>query len=197
MGIVLLGFQLGVQEVAGLGAAGLTFVLTVVAATFFGTRWLGARLGVIRPLSLLVASGFLICGASAISAVAGVVEADEDDVACSIALVTLCGSLAIGLLPLLAGPLGLHGRGVGTWVGASVHDVAQVVAAASLDGQIAVQVAVVVKLSRVILLAPLVAALSLGRRLTNSPRESSASEPSFRRPPVMPVLVTGVRLLGI
>jgi uncharacterized integral membrane protein (TIGR00698 family) len=164
LGVVLLGFQHAVGEVLRLGGPGLAVVAVVVAGTFFGTQWLGARLGVSPGLRLLIATGFSICGASAIAAVEGVADAEEEEVALSIALVTLCGSLAIVLLPLVGGPIGLHGSRFGAWVGASVHDVAQVVATASTGGPASLRSAVVVKLTRVILLAPMVAGLTLARR---------------------------------
>jgi uncharacterized integral membrane protein (TIGR00698 family) len=157
IGIVLLGFDLVVQEMLTLGARGLGVVVAVVLATFFGTRWAGAKLGVSPGLSLLVATGFSICGVSAIAAARGVTDADEEEVTYAIALVTLCGSLAILVLPAVRGLLGLDEHDFGIWVGASVHDVAQVVATSSAVGGAAVATAIVVKLTRVLLLGPLVA----------------------------------------
>jgi len=164
LGIVLLGFGLVFQETLRLGARGLAVVVAVVVGTFFGTRWAGRRLGVSDGLSLLVATGFSICGVSAIAAVRDVSDADEEEVAYAIGLVTLCGTLAIVLLPALRGFLGLDHRAYGVWVGASVHDVAQVVATSSAVGGIAVTTAIVVKLTRVLLLGPLVAWIAWSQR---------------------------------
>ncbi len=157
VGIVLLGFELVFQEMLRLGARGLAIVVVVVIATFFGTQWAGRRLGVSDGLSLLVATGFSVCGVSGIAAARGLSDADDEEVAYAVALVTLCGSLAIVLLPALRGVLGLDDRGYGAWVGASVHDVAQVVATSSAVGGIAVTTAIVVKLTRVLMLGPLLA----------------------------------------
>ena len=170
-GIVLLGFELVLQEMLTLGGRGLLVVVAVVVATFFGTRWAGARLGVSEGLSLLVATGFSICGVSAIAAARGVSDADEEEVTYAIALVTLCGSLAIVLLPALNRILGLSEHDYGVWVGASVHDIAQVVATSSAVGGAAVATAIVVKLTRVMLLGPLVAwiAWRKGRSIGVSP----------------------------
>ena len=107
---------------------------------------------------LLIATGYSICGASAIGAVSEATDSDERDAATSVALVTLCGTLAIAVLPLLQQPLGLSDAEFGRWVGASVHDVGQVVATAQTAGSDALGEAVLVKLMRVALLAPLVAA---------------------------------------
>jgi len=164
LGIVLLGFELILQETLRLGARGLAIVVGVVLATFFGTVWAGRRLGVSRGLSLLVATGFSICGISAIAAARDVTDADEEEAAYAIALVTLCGTLAIVLLPALQGVLGLDDREYGAWVGASVHDVGQVVATSSAVGGVAVSTAIVVKLTRVLLLGPLVAWIAWSQR---------------------------------
>jgi uncharacterized integral membrane protein (TIGR00698 family) len=168
-GIVLLGTQLALKQVVDLGGRELIVVVGVVALTFLGTLWLGPRLGVSKSLSLLIATGFSICGASAVAAMEGVVEAEEEEVTYAIALVTLCGSLAIVLLPLLRNTLGLSDPQLfGSWVGASVHDVAQVIATSSTGGETAVHAATVVKLSRVVLLAPLVASVSIWVRRSSS-----------------------------
>jgi len=170
LGIVLLGFELVLQETLRLGARGLAVVVAVVLATFVGTLWAGRRLGVSRGLALLVATGFSICGISAIAAAREVVDADEEEAAYAIALVTLCGTLAIVLLPVLQGVLGLDDRAYGAWVGASVHDVGQVVATSSVVGGVAVSTAIVVKLTRVLLLGPLIAWLAWSQRGAGLPR---------------------------
>ena len=99
------------------------------------------------------------------------IDADEDEVAFAVALVTLCGTLAIVTLPPLRHPLGLDDEQFGAWVGASVHDVAQVVATSSTAGAVALATAVVVKLTRVMLLAPLIAGIAVQRgRSDGAPR---------------------------
>ncbi|MCZ7590437.1 MAG: putative sulfate exporter family transporter [Gaiella sp.] len=135
---------------------GLLVVVAVVLVTFAGTQLAGPRLGISKGLSLLVATGFSICGVSAIAAAKDASAADEEEITYAIALVTLCGSLAIVTLPALRPLLGLDDHAYGMWVGASVHDVAQVVATASAVGGAAVTTAIVVKLTRVLLLGPLV-----------------------------------------
>lgn len=163
-GVVLLGLQLALPAVLALGPGVLVAVVLTVAVTFAGTVALGRLLGVPRGLALLVATGFSICGASAVAAMEDVVDREDSDVATAIALVTCYGGLAIAALPLLGGWLGVGGRDLGAWAGLSVHEVAQVVAAATPAGAAAVGVAVVVKLSRVVLLAPMVALVSIRTR---------------------------------
>ncbi|WP_433544862.1 YeiH family protein [Streptomyces sp. CA-294286] len=188
VGIVLLGLKLGLSDVLGIGWATVAMVLAVVAATFFGTWWLGRRMGLPGDQPLLIATGYSICGASAIGAVADATDSDERDTAASVALVTLCGTLAIAVLPLLHTPLGLTDAEFGRWVGASVHDVGQVVATAQTAGHGALGEAVLVKLMRVALLAPLVAAVALSVRKR---RKDGAAAIGRRRPPLVPLFVVG------
>ncbi|MEI5585251.1 MULTISPECIES: YeiH family protein [unclassified Agromyces] len=183
-GIVLLGLKLGLGDIAALGWVTVLTTVGVVVLTFGGTWWLGRALGLPGREPLLVASGFAICGASAIGAMGAAVRARHEEQAVPVALVTLCGTLAIAVLPALWHPLGLTAPEFGHWVGAGVHDVGQVVATAQVAGASALAVAVVVKLTRVLLLAPMVAiAAGVERR-----RASDAAGP---RPAIVPLFVVG------
>jgi uncharacterized integral membrane protein (TIGR00698 family) len=186
-GVVLLGLQLAVGDLLALGGGELAVLVVTVGATFAATVVVGRRLGVGRPLRLLVATGFSICGAAAIAAMAPVAEADDDDVATAIALVTLYGGVAILLVPLLAGALGLDDRTAGLWAGLAVHEVAQVVAAAGAVSGVALAAAVVAKLARVVLLAPLVAGISVVVRRA----AARSGSDDRRRPPLLPLFVVG------
>ncbi|XED76033.1 YeiH family protein [Streptomyces sp. QH1-20] len=188
IGIVLLGLKLSLHDVLGLGWATVVMVLAVVAATFGGTLWLGRKLGLRGDQPLLIATGYSICGASAIGAVSEVTGSDEEDVATSVALVTLCGTLAIAVLPLLHHPLGLDDAQFGRWVGAGVHDVGQVVATAQTAGPDALTDAVLVKLMRVAMLAPLVAAVAMSVRAR---RATPAATSTGKRPALVPLFVLG------
>jgi uncharacterized integral membrane protein (TIGR00698 family) len=192
LGIVLLGLQLSFSQVRELGAPGLALVIVVVAATFTGTQWLGKKMGLSPGLSLLVATGFSICGASAIAAMRPVSDADDDDMAYAIALVTICGTLAIFLLPVIGELIGFSGAQFGSWVGASVHDVAQTVATAASGNDDAQDAAIVVKLTRVMLLAPLVAAVSFTRRQKlNRTIATDSKTQKAKLPPIVPLFVVG------
>ncbi|MFF8381413.1 YeiH family protein [Streptomyces sp. NPDC015661] len=185
LGVALLGLNLALGDVLGLGWEVLAMVTAVVAVTFLGTRWLGRRLGLPGDQPLLIATGFSICGASAIAAVNAETDSEEEDVVTAVALVTLCGTLAIVLLPILHRPLGLDAAQFGLWTGASVHDVGQVVAAAQTAGPTALNQAVVVKLMRVALLAPLL--VLVRRHLTI--RRSPEGRTGGSRPPLVPLFV--------
>ena len=192
LGIVLLGLQLSFSQVRELGAPGLILVVVVVAITFTGTQWLGKKMGLSSGLSLLVATGFSICGASAIAAMRPVSDADDDDMAYAIALVTICGTLAIFVLPAVGEFINFSGVRFGSWVGASVHDVAQTVATASSGNQDAEQAAIVVKLTRVMLLAPLVAGVSFARRQKlNRANTTQSGNSQPKLPPIVPLFIVG------
>lgn len=182
--VVLLGFALSLRQVAELGGPGLAVVLVTVTCAFLGTLGLARLLRVRAATGLLVATGFSICGASAIAAMEPVAKGKKEDTAVSVALVTLCGTLAIVVLPLLRHPLGLDDPVVfGQWVGASVHDVGQTVATANtVPGSL--QTAVIVKLTRVILLAPMVLLVGLAMRRGN-PGDGKA----VKQPPLVPLFV--------
>lgn len=192
-GVVLLGLQLSLGDLLALGAREVAVLLVTVAVTFSASLWLGPRLGVGRALTLLVATGFAICGAAAVAAMSPVADADEEDVATAVALVTLYGTGALLLVPLLAGVLGLSDRTAGLWAGMSVHEVAQVVAAAGTVSAAALSIAVVSKLARVVLLAPLVAGTGVVRRR----RAAAGGGPAdglpgrSRRAPLVPLFVAG------
>ena len=133
-GIVVLGLKVSLVDVLGLGGPALLLSTGVVLAAFAGTYGISRLFRLTPPVSLLIATGFSICGASAIGAMAAARRIRQQDTVLPIALVTLCGTLAIGVLPLLVQPLGLGPEQFGAWAGASVHDVGQVVATAQTAG---------------------------------------------------------------
>ncbi|MGE0152236.1 MAG: YeiH family protein [Reyranellaceae bacterium] len=179
LAIVLLGLQLTAAQVMALGVEGAAVVTLSLAATFLLTRWLGRVIGVERGLAELIAAGTAVCGASAIVATNTVTRAREADVAYALACVTLLGSLAMFLYPLLPALLGLSDRLYGLWAGASIHEIAQVAAAAFQHGAEAGEWGMIAKLARVMLLAPLVLALGFfaSRRRNDSQDGAAARVP--------------------
>lgn len=171
--IVLLGLQLSAAQVMQVGAGGVAVIAATLGASFLFTLWLGRRLGVERGLTELIAAGTAICGASAVVAANTVTRARDEDVAYAVACVTVFGSLAMVAYPLLAGLLGLGPDAFGLWAGATIHEVAQVVAAAFQAGPQAGEFGTVAKLTRVMMLAPVVLLLGLAaaRRMPGAGRE--------------------------
>lgn len=193
VGIVFLGLRLSLGEIVALGWASVVLIVLVVLLSFAGTYALGKmfRLGGDTPL--LIATGFSICGASAIGAVAAVKGTRHSDTVLPVALVTLCGTLAIGVLPLLMNPLALSPLQFGQWVGAGVHDVGQVVATAQTAGAVALSAAIVVKLTRVLMLAPMVALVSVRERR----KLASGPATAVKHPPIIPLFVVGFLAMSL
>jgi uncharacterized integral membrane protein (TIGR00698 family) len=168
MGVALLGLRISAGDLVSLGATGLGLAVTTVAATFVFTIWLGRRLGLASQLALLIGAGSAICGAFAVAATANALDADEEQAGYAVATVTVFGTLAMVLVPVV-GPqlLGLSAHQTALWAGAAIHEVAQVAGAAAGLGGAALATATLVKLARVVLLAPSVA-LVAGRGATGA-----------------------------
>ena len=157
LGVAMIGLKLSLYDLLALGLPGLIVIVATVTATYVGTLWLGRILRLESGLVQLIAGGFAICGAAAIVAINETVRANRRDVGLALALVTLFGSLMIILIPASSRALGLSTEQAAIWAGASIHEVAQVVAAASLIGTAALAPATTIKLGRVLMLAPVVA----------------------------------------
>lgn len=180
IGVILLGLQLTAWQIASVGIMGFLIIAVTLIATFAFTIWLGRMIGVDRKLAELIAAGTSICGASAVLATNTVTAARDEDVAYAVASVTIFGSIAMLLYPLTPALLGLSAHDFGLWTGASIHEVAQVVAAAFQHGQEAGEFGTIAKLSRVILLAPVV--ITLGLLMARRARTSSESFPDQTTP---------------
>ncbi|WJR65789.1 YeiH family protein [Neorhizobium sp. CSC1952] len=179
-GIVMLGLQVTAAQILSLGGAGLLMVALTLTATFTAIRIAGRLMGVDRSLTDLIAAGTSVCGASAVIAANTVVRGKQEHVAYAVACVTLFGSLSMLAYPLLASALSLDARGYGLWTGATIHEVAQVVAAAFQGGDIAGQFGTISKLARVVMLAPLIMTLALAMRSgTGGATKASAPMPWF------------------
>lgn len=193
-GIVLLGLKLSIVDVLALGWATFAAVIAVVLLAFAGTYLLGKAFRLPGDQPLLIATGFSICGASAIGAMSAVRRSRDQDTVIPVALVTLCGTMAIAVLPLLMGPLGLGPVAFGQWVGASVHDVGQVVATAQTAGASALAIAIIIKLTRVLTLAPMVALAGVVTRRSGK-GASADTEHGAKLPPIVPGFIIGFVLL--
>ncbi|HEU0206386.1 MAG TPA: putative sulfate exporter family transporter [Pseudolysinimonas sp.] len=197
IGIVVLGLQLSLFDIAKLGWLSIVAIIALVGASFVITWAIARALRLPGDEPVMLAAGFSICGVSAVGAMSAARGTDPNDTGTPIALVTLYGTAAIAVLPALALPLGLSGGAFGHWVGASVHDVGQVVATAGTAGAAALAVAIVVKLTRVLMLAPMVAITSISTRRRLSTQVSSTAEPgsdtavSTPRPPLVPLFIVG------
>jgi len=187
LGIILLGLQLMASQVTEVGLAGVGIIAATLFATLWFTKWLGRLMGVDKKLAELIGAGTSICGASAVIATNTVTGGSDEDVAYAVACVTVFGSISMLLYPALPGLLDLSPTAFGLWSGASIHEIAQVVAAAFQDGARAGEIGTVAKLTRVMMLAPVV--ITLG--IVAVRRAAHAAENSSRTAPPMPWFVLG------
>lgn len=178
VGIMLLGIQVTSQHLGALGFASAAAIIANLAATFAFTACLGWRMGIDQKLTLLIAAGSSVCGASAVLGANAVARGSEEDVGYAIGCVTLFGTLLMVLCPIVGEFLDLAPHEYGLWVGVSVHEVAQVIVAAFQGGQEAGEIGTTAKMVRVLMLAPLLYCVS---QLAASRTEAGKS--SFPRVP--------------
>ncbi|MFD1710954.1 YeiH family protein [Ottowia flava] len=166
-GIVLYGLRLTFTDIAQVGWPGVLIDVLMLGSTFVGAYWVGTRLFKMdRQTVLLIGAGSSVCGAAAVLATEPVVKARAEQVAVAVATVVVFGTLAMFLWPTLyalatqSGWLQMDAHQYGIFVGSTVHEVAQVVVAGASEGEAAANAAVIAKMVRVMMLAPLLIALS-------------------------------------
>ena len=184
LGIALLGFRLAFSEISEIGSyVGICIVISLVLIVFLSIRKIGSLAKITNSLGLLIATGFSICGLSAIAAMKPLSEADDEEVGYALGLVTLFGSLSVVVLPLFQLIFDLGSSDFGWWVGLAVHDTGQVVATASIDSDKALDAAVLVKMARILMLAPILIGFSF---LRNEKRPDQK-----RRYRIIPMFIIG------
>ncbi len=180
--IVLYGFRITFQQIAEVGMDGFLVSLIMLTSTLILGSWLGTKIfGMDRDTSILTASGAAVCGAAAVLATEPVLKAEEHKTAIAVSMVVLFGTISMFLYPVLyttiienaTGFLHMTAREFGIYVGGTIHEVAQVVAVpASVPGAPTemANAAVIVKMTRVIMIAPML--IVLGFYLAYSAKKS-------------------------
>lgn len=168
LGIVLYGLRLTVQDIAHVGIEGVLIDAAVLASTFVIALWIGVRcLGLDRKTAMLIGAGNSICGAAAVLAAEPVVKARSEQVTVAVATVVVFGTVATFLYPVLFklneawGVLPGGAETFGVYIGSTVHEVAQVVAAGNAISAAAADSAVIAKMVRVMMLAPFLVGLTI------------------------------------
>ncbi|MGE0737831.1 YeiH family protein [Sulfurimonas sp.] len=174
--IVFYGFRITFQQIAEVGVEGFLVSLIMLSTTFVLGTWVGQRLFKMdRDTSMLSASGASVCGAAAVLATEPVLKAEEHKAAIAVSMVVLFGTIAMFLYPALynMGVFDMSAKEFGIYVGGTIHEVAQVVAVpASVPGasEEMANAAVIVKMTRVIMIAPML--ILLGIYLSLSAKKS-------------------------
>ena len=162
IGVALIGFRLTFSEILEIGSlSGVLVIISVVFISFFLIKWMAEKASVSKPLTILLAAGFPICGISAIAAVKPLSGADDEETGYAVGLITIFGSISILFFSILHLIFDIEINTLGWWIGLSVHDTSQVVAAASAISESSLDSAMVVKMGRILLLAPMLLMISL------------------------------------
>ncbi|WP_050467773.1 YeiH family protein [Herbaspirillum chlorophenolicum] len=184
-GIILYGFRLTLQDISHVGLAGVAINAAMLLSTF-GLAWLAGvkLLKLDRDAALLIGAGSSICGAAAVMATEPVLRARSEQVTVAVSTVVIFGSLAIFLYPLLytlqSEPAwGARLPDFGIYIGSTVHEVAQVLAAARSIDQHTADTAVITKMVRVMMLAPFLLMLSMKAGPSSSGQRGKLSIPWF------------------
>jgi uncharacterized integral membrane protein (TIGR00698 family) len=159
--IVLLGASISFQTVAQAGLGLFLTVALIVPASLLLSYGIARALGLSDRLAVLVACGNSICGNSAIVAAAPIIDARPDDVAASISFTAALGILVVLVLPLVSRLFGLGEWQYGFVAGMTVYAVPQVLAATVPVGPLSTHVGTIVKLTRVLMLGPVILLLGL------------------------------------
>lgn len=164
-GIILYGLRLTLNDVFHLGPGAVALDVAVIGGVVLAGFWLGTRVFKLDPdTALLVSAGSGICGAAAVLATDRVIDSESHKASIAVATVVVFGTLAMFVYPMLYPLTGFTERQFGIYTGATVHEVAQVVAAGRAVGQVASDTAVVTKMLRVLLLAPVLLLVGRVRR---------------------------------
>ena len=200
LGVILIGVKLSALDVLRVGALGVPVVLTLVLLGLVSARLLARWIGVSERLGLLAAASTAICGVTATLAVAPGVEADEREVAYTVANVTLFGLLGMVFYPALAHALFDGDSGAaGLFLGSAIHDTSQVMGAAIAYREVygderVLQIATVIKLTRNALLVLVVPGLTW---LYQRGRAGAAGTTSPSLLSLFPTFVLGFLLLSV
>ncbi|MCJ8294208.1 MAG: YeiH family protein [Colwellia sp.] len=188
-GIVLFGFGLSLQQILAVGWQAVVIDLVVICTIFTVGTFVGIKvLKLHRDVAILTAAGSAICGAAAILATESVLKPKQEHITIAIATVVLFGTLAMFSYPFIYQWVEMSDQSFGIYIGSTVHEVAQAVAAGqSINGE-TMQTAVVVKLIRVMMLAPFIIMLSsVLCRISNRNTSNSADKGAKREKSVITI----------
>jgi len=193
--VMLLGASITVSALVTTGPALLIGVLLTVVAAIIASYFISRALGLERRISILIACGNSICGNSAIVAVAPVIGASKEDIASSIAFTAVLGVIIVLTLPLLISALSLTELQYGVLAGLTVYAVPQVLAATIPVSLVATQFGTLVKLARVLMLAPVVIFFSFyGSRFDLRPEGGPSKKNIFK---LVPWFIVGFIVFAI
>lgn len=189
--IIFYGFRITFQEISLVGIHGLLVSVLMVTSTLFIGLFIGRKLKIDRDLSLLTSSGSAVCGAAAVLATESVLKSEPHKSAIAVSTVVLFGTLSMFIYPVIfhSGITNISADDFGIYIGGCVHEVAQVVVAGNGVSESAAHTGVIVKMTRVMLLVPMLFGMSIFLR------SKSLSANSEKRKITVPYFVFGFILV--
>ncbi|MHA0855328.1 YeiH family protein [Paenibacillus sp. CMAA1364] len=196
LGIIFLGMRLNLMDIVHAGPKVLIIAIINIAFTLVVVYALARWLKVDKNLGILTACGTAICGAAAVVAISPQLKASDDETAVAAANVAILGTIFTLAYTVLYPFLNLSPAGYGIFAGGTLHEIAHVIAAAAPGGQEAVDLAVIVKLTRVGMLVPIAICIGIWtRRQENRISNTVASKMSWREIPI-PWFIVGFLLMS-
>ncbi|MHB8319585.1 MAG: YeiH family protein [Acidimicrobiales bacterium] len=178
--IIVLGTELSFTQVLATGTSSLPVLLGTLAVALFAAWILGKALSIETDLRTLIGVGTAICGASAIVATDAVIGATEVDVSYAIATIFTFNVAAVLTFPTIGHLIGMSAHSFGLWSGTAINDLSSVVAASTVFGKGASSYAVVVKLTRTLMIIPIAVALGIARARAASKDPDVQDAPRLR-----------------
>lgn len=201
-GIILLGMRLNLMDIIAAGPKVFLIAIIVISFTLLVVYLLTKWFKVDQKLGILTACGTAICGAAAVVAIAPQVKASDEETAIGAATVAILGTIFTLTYTFLYAFMGLSDVGYGIFAGATLHEIAHVIAAADPGGTEAVDMAVIVKLTRVALLVPIAIAVGIWANRSNKDKQGNKVKTSWRSLPIPWfilgfLVISGINSLGI
>ncbi len=202
LGIILLGMRLNLMDIVHAGPKVFLMAVIVIVFTLSVVYGLARLFKVEQRLSILTACGTAICGAAAVVAIAPQIRAKDDETAIGAAMVAILGTIFTLIYTFLFPVLGFSQLGYGIFSGATLHEIAHVIAAAAPGGNDAVDMAVIVKLTRVALLVPVAILIGIWANRSSRDEHGGSSKASWKSLPIPWfilgfLVVSGINSLGI
>ena len=202
LGIILLGMRLNLMDIANAGPKVFLICCIVIVFTLTVVYLLSRWFKVDQKLGILTACGTAICGAAAVVAISPQIKASDEETAIGAAMVAILGTIFTLAYTFLYPLLGLSVQGFGVFSGATLHEIAHVIAAADPIGTDAVDMAVIVKLTRVALLVPIAIAVGIWANRAEQKASGTRKKMTLRSIPIPWfilgfLLVSGFNTLGI
>ncbi|OAB41758.1 YeiH family protein [Paenibacillus glacialis] len=201
LGIILLGMRLNLMDIVHAGLKVFLIAVIVIVCTLMIVYGVARLFKVEKRLSILTACGTAICGAAAVVAIGPQIKANDDETAIGAAIVAILGTIFTLLYTFLYPVLGLSPLGYGIFSGATLHEIAHTIAAAASGGNEAVDIAVIVKLTRVAMLVPIAILIGIWNNHSEKKEQGDHNKISWKSIPIPWfilgfLLVSGVNSLG-